>query len=87
MQMFGSYVVTDPKGELFRDTYKLLKENGYDIKVLNLLDIHSSNQYNPFAYIHSEEDVLDVADLFIKNASGESKEDFGLIQLKNCLLL
>lgn len=85
MQMFGSYVVTDPKGELFRDTYKLLKENGYDIKVLNLLDIHSSNQYNPFAYIHSEEDVLDVADLFIKNASGESKEDFWFNSAKELL--
>lgn len=85
MQMFGSYVITDPKGELFRDTYKLLKENGYDIKVLNLLDIHSSNQYNPFAYIHSEEDVLDVADLFIKNASGESKEDFWFNSAKEFL--
>ena len=38
MQMFGSYIITDPKGELYRDTSAFLKQNGYEIKVLNLLD-------------------------------------------------
>lgn len=77
MQMYGSYVVTDPKGELYRDTAKLLKANGYQIRVLNLIDINLSNSYNPFRYMTQEQDVLSVADLFIKNTAGEGeKEDF-----------
>ncbi len=77
MQMFGSYVVTDPKGELYRDTAKLLTENGYKIRVLNLDNINLSNAYNPFAYMNEEQDVLNVADLFMKNSAGEGeKEDF-----------
>ena len=77
MQMFGSYVVTDPKGELYRDTAKFLTENGYKIRVLNLININLSNAYNPFAYMQEEQDVLNVADLFMKNSAGEGeKEDF-----------
>ncbi len=77
MQMFGSYVVTDPKGELFRNTYKLLKENNYVIKVLNLIDIRLGNTYNPFAYMTSEQDVVSICSLFMKNTAGEGeKEDF-----------
>lgn len=77
MQMYGSYVVTDPKGELYRDTAKFLKENGYKIRVLNLINIGYSNSYNPFAYMAEEQDVLNVADLFMKNSAGEGeKEDF-----------
>ena len=77
MQMFGSYVVTDPKGELYRDTAKLLKKEGYKIRVLNLIDISNSNTYNPFAYMKSEQDVLNIADLFMKNSAGDGeREDF-----------
>lgn len=77
MQMFGSYVVTDPKGELYRDMAKILTENGYKIRVLNLININLSNAYNPFAYMTEEQDVLNVADLFMKNSAGEGeKEDF-----------
>lgn len=77
MQMFGSYVVTDPKGELYRNTAKFLAANGYKIRVLNLIDIHLSNSYNPFAYMQEEQDVINVADLFMKNSAGEGeKEDF-----------
>ncbi|MDO5558362.1 MAG: type IV secretory system conjugative DNA transfer family protein [Oscillospiraceae bacterium] len=77
MQMFGSYVVTDPKGELYRDTAKFLSENGYKIRVLNLININFSNSYNPFSYMSEEQDVLNVADLFMKNSAGEGeKEDF-----------
>lgn len=77
IQMFGSYVVTDPKGELYRDTAKLLTDNGYKIRVLNLIDITMSNAYNPFKYMTDEQDVLDIADLFMKNSAGEGeKEDF-----------
>ncbi len=77
MQMYGSYVVTDPKGELYRDTAKFLTEHGYKIRVLNLININLSNAYNPFAYMQEEQDVLNVADLFMKNSAGEGeKEDF-----------
>lgn len=77
MQMYGSYVVTDPKGELYRNTAKFLKANGYEIRVLNLLNINLSNSYNPFAYMTEEQDVINVADLFMKNSAGEGeKEDF-----------
>lgn len=77
MQMFGSYIVTDPKGELYRDTAKFLKQNGYKVRVLNLLDIGLSNTYNPFAYMVEEQDVINIADLFMKNSAGEGeKEDF-----------
>lgn len=77
MQMYGSYVVTDPKGELYRDTAKILTENGYQVRVLNLININLSNAYNPFAYMMEEQDVLNVADLFMKNSAGEGeKEDF-----------
>ena len=77
MQKYGSYVITDPKGELYRDTAKFLKENGYKIRVLNLINIGFSNSYNPFAYMSEEQDVLNVADLFMKNSAGEGeKEDF-----------
>lgn len=77
MQMYGSYVVTDPKGELYRNTAKFLQKNGYKIRVLNLININLSNAYNPFAYMSEEQDVLNVADLFMKNTAGEGeKEDF-----------
>ncbi|MEE1154078.1 MAG: type IV secretory system conjugative DNA transfer family protein [Acutalibacteraceae bacterium] len=77
MQMWGSYIVTDPKGELYRNCYKLLKENGYKIKVLNLININLSDSYNPFAYMSSEQDVLEVCSLFMSASAGEDeKEDF-----------
>ncbi len=77
MQMVGSYVITDPKGELYRNTAKFLKANGYKIRVLNLQDINLSNSYNPFAYMTEEQDVINIADLFMKNSAGEGeKEDF-----------
>lgn len=86
MQMFGSYVVTDPKGELFRDTYKLMINSGYKVRVLNLIDITSSNSYNPFKYMTSEQDVVDIADLFIKTTleDGE-KPDFWVTAAKKLL--
>ncbi len=77
MQMIGSYVVTDPSGELYRDCAKLLRENGYKVRVLNLTNISLSNSYNPFVYMVEEQDVLNIADLFMKNSAGEGeKEDF-----------
>ena len=77
IQMTGSYVVTDPSGELYRDCAKILRENGYKVRVLNLTNINLSNSYNPFVYMVEEQDVLNIADLFMKNSAGEGeKEDF-----------
>ncbi len=77
LQMTGSYIVTDPKGELYRDCAKVLRKNGYKVRVLNLINLNYSNSYNPFAYISSEQDVVDIAALFMKNTAGEGeKEDF-----------
>lgn len=77
MQMYGSYVVTDPKGELYRNTAKFLTEAGYKIRVLNLDDINYSNAYNPFAYMVTEQDCISIANLFMANSSGEGeKADF-----------
>jgi type IV secretion system protein VirD4 len=75
MQMYGSYVVIDPKGELYRDTAKFLKANGYKVRVLNLYTLDYSHSYNPFAYMTSEQDVIDIADLFMKNSAGDGEED------------
>ena len=77
MQMLGSYVVTDPKGELYRDLSRMLTANGYKVRVLNLKDLHYSNSYNPFVYLKSEQDVFSLSDLFMKNTKGDGeKEDF-----------
>ncbi|GHU58145.1 hypothetical protein FACS1894133_2350 [Clostridia bacterium] len=87
IQMFGSYVVTDPKGELYRDTAKLLKKNGYNVRVLNLISINMTNTYNPFVYMREEQDVVSVADLFMKNTAGEGdKEDFWSNSAKDLLI-
>lgn len=86
MQMFGSYVVTDPSGEIYRDTAKFLKKHGYKIKVLNLSDVNYGNSYNPFKYIHDEQGILSLADLFMKNTSEEGeKEDFWVGAARNLL--
>ena len=74
MQMFGSYIITDPKGELYRDTSAFLKQNGYEIKVLNLLDeeqMVKSSHFNPFSYVRSEVDILKLITNLIKNTTPE----------------
>lgn len=87
MQMFGSYVATDPKGELYRDTARLLTKNGYKVKVLNFINIKLTNSYNPFVYMREEQDVISIADLFMKNTAGEGeKEDFWSNSAKDLLI-
>ena len=73
IQMTGSYIITDPSGELYRDMGKFLEKNGYKVRVLNLNDIRLSNTYNPFVYMKNEEDVLKVANMFVEH-SGEKGE-------------
>lgn len=73
LQMNSSYVVTDPSGELFQSTAKILESNGYKIKVLNLNDMALSFKYNSFHYIRDDLGVYMMIDTFIKNTDGKSK--------------
>nr|MBP3680912.1 type IV secretory system conjugative DNA transfer family protein [Clostridia bacterium] len=70
-QMLGSYVFTDPKGELYDDTAGYLKSHGYDIKVLNLVNPANSDGYNPLAHINSELDVDVIANTVVKGQKSE----------------
>lgn len=69
MQMHSSYVVTDPKGSILVECGKMLRDNGYRIKVLNTIDFSASMHYNPFAYIKNEQDIMKFVDVFIANTS------------------
>ena len=73
-----SFVVTDPKGSLINETGKILQRYGYKIKVLNTINFRKSMKYNPFAYIHSEKDILKLVTCLIQNTKGEGKggDDF-----------
>lgn len=78
MQMYGSYVVTDPKGLLLRETGKMLEENGYAVKVLDLNTLSNSNQFNVFQYIKEETDIDRVQEAITEGTkkSGREGEDF-----------
>ena len=69
MKLNTSYIVTDPKGDLFRETGKLFKENGYEIKVINTKSMNESMKYNLFKYINSDDDVLKMVKTLIKNTN------------------
>ena len=74
-QMLGSYVFTDPKGELYDKTAGYLKENGYEIKVLNLVRPQYSDGYNPLMHISSEIDVDVIANTIVKGQKSDSSSD------------
>ena len=75
-QKLGSYVFTDPKGELYDKTAGYLKKNGYEIKVLNLVDPKFSDGYNPLMHITSELDVDVIANTIVKGQQTDSgKQD------------
>lgn len=78
MQLHSSYVVTDPKGSLLPECGTLLLRNGYRLKVLNTINFKKSMHYNPFAYIHSEKDILKLVTTLIVNTKGDGKsgDDF-----------
>ena len=78
MQCHSSYCITDPKGSLVCETGKMLQRNGYKIKILNTINFKKSMKYNPFAYIHSEKDILKLVTCLIANTKGEGKngDDF-----------
>ena len=73
LQMHSSYVVTDPKGTIVLECGKALQMNGYDIKILNTINFSKSMKYNPFAYIHSEKDILKLVTTLIANTKGDGK--------------
>lgn len=78
MQLHSSYVVTDPKGSILIECGKLLQKGRYRIKVFNTINFKKSMHYNPFAYIHSEKDILKLVTTLITNTKGEGKggDDF-----------
>lgn len=78
MQCHSSYVVTDPKGTVLIECGKLLQRKGYRIKIFNTINFKKSLHYNPFAYIHSEKDILKLVNTLIANTKGEGKasDDF-----------
>ena len=73
-----SFVVTDPKGSIVIECGSLLRREGYRIKIMNTINFKKSHHYNPFAYIHSEKDILKLVTCLISNTKGEGKtgDDF-----------
>ena len=73
-----SFVVTDPKGSIVTECGKMLLHYGYRLKILNTINFKKSMHYNPFAYIHSEKDILKLVTALIANTKGEGKagDDF-----------
>ena len=69
MQCNTSFIVADPKGEILRSIAPLLIENGYDIKVFNLIEPENSDGYNPFVYIRKDEDVIKLISNLIQNTT------------------
>ena len=69
-----SFVVLDPKGELLRDTGNLLKEKGYEVKVLDLIDMEKSHCYNPFVYLHSDDDIQRLTTNLFKNTTPKGSQ-------------
>ena len=78
MQLHSSYVVTDPKGSIAVECGKLMLRNGYKVKIFNSINFKKSHHYNPFAYIHSEKDILKRVTTLITNTKGDGKsgDDF-----------
>ena len=78
MQCHSSYVVTDPKGSILIECGKLLQKKKYRIKFFNNINFKKSMHYNPFAYIHTEKDILKLVNCLITNTKGDGKsgDDF-----------
>ena len=73
LQMHSSYVVTDPKGDVVIKAGKTLLKHGYKLKIFNTINFKKSMHYNPFAYIHSEKDILKLVNTLIANTKGDGK--------------
>ena len=81
MQLNTSYVVTDPKGEILQSTGKMLNEAGYVVRVLNLIEMEHSNNYNPFHYVYdhkgnlSEDNIKKMVNVLFKSTKGDGEKD------------
>ena len=73
LQMHSSYVITDPKGSIVIECGNALLKHGYTIKIFNTINFRKSMHYNPFAYIHSEKDILKLVTTLIANTKGDGK--------------
>ena len=71
LQCHSSYVVTDPKGSIVIECGNALLKNGYKLKILNTINFKKSMHYNPFAYVHSEKDILKLVTTLMTNTKGE----------------
>ena len=71
LQCHSSYVVTDPKGTIVLECGSAMLKNGYKIRILNTINFKKSMRYNPFAYVHSEKDILKLVTTLITNTKGE----------------
>ena len=71
LQCHSSYVVTDPKGSIVVECGNALLKNGYRLKILNTINFSKSMHYNPFAYVHSEKDILKLVTTLMTNTKGE----------------
>ena len=71
LQCHSSYVVTDPKGSIVVECGNALLKNGYKLKILNTINFKKSMHYNPFAYVHSEKDILKLVMTLMTNTKGE----------------
>ena len=80
MQCATSYVVLDPKGEILRDTGYLLEKNGYEVKVLDLINMEKSHCYNPFVYLKDDNDVQKLStNLFNKYEAPPEEQNFTMV--------
>ena len=71
LQCHSSYVITDPKGSIVVECGNALLKNGYKLKILNTINFSKSMHYNPFAYVHSEKDILKLVTTLMTNTKGE----------------
>ena len=71
LQCHSSYVVTDPKGSIVVECGNAMLKNGYKLKILNTINFSKSMHYNPFAYVHSEKDILKLVTTLMTNTKGE----------------
>ena len=71
LQCHSSYVVTDPKGTIVLECGNAMLKNGYKVRILNTINFKKSMRYNPFAYVHSEKDILKLVTTLMTNTKGE----------------
>ena len=71
LQCHSSYVVTDPKGTIVLECGNAMLKNGYKVRILNTINFKKSMHYNPFAYVHSEKDILKLVTTLMTNTKGE----------------